>query len=463
VNIVTRAAELGRSNAQCETRIAHGSRSLDAGAYRAAGRVMSGVAMGFEVGRVESSGADDGTDLATESAHAAARVETGLGRLKLDAGYAGRGFGTRGFFTDAPASGREETRTRTFRASLDTEILGWSLGTSLSARAHHDDFMPDAADLSAPHTLSDTDVFRLRVTAHHSLLGGDLVVGAEAARERVHASYAVAGRDHGALFLEAARAFSNDAPARGGAHLALRLDSDEGFGSRVTPRASLWFTPVPAVRLRASGGLAYRLPTFSELYGADARAIGDPALGAETARGAEVGVAADAGPVSFDVSAFLRRGRHVIDGERVSFGVPVRVVARERLDVDGLAARVSLSRALPPIVSLLALQVNVLSVKTDAPPAPGGLLDPVHLRWDALVGLAHASSRLHAFTRLSYGARRAEGGIFTQDARLGWQTVQGDILEVYLEGENLWNKDLEEEPGVRLAGRRLVAGFHLTW
>ena len=39
VNIVTRGAEMGRANMQCETRYGHGSNSLDAGGYRAAMRV----------------------------------------------------------------------------------------------------------------------------------------------------------------------------------------------------------------------------------------------------------------------------------------------------------------------------------------------------------------------------------------------------------------------------------------
>src|SRR5258706_6077154 len=53
VNIVTRAADLGRSNVQCETRYAHGDRSLDAGAYRGGGQLSRALAVGFEIGRIE--------------------------------------------------------------------------------------------------------------------------------------------------------------------------------------------------------------------------------------------------------------------------------------------------------------------------------------------------------------------------------------------------------------------------
>ncbi len=461
VNIVTRAADLGRSNVQCETRYAHGDRSLDAGAYRGGGQLSRALAVGFEIGRIESSGAHDGTDLSTDTAHVAGRLDTALGRVKLSAGYGGRGYGARDLFGDGPS--REETRTRTARLTLDGERAGWTYGSSLSVRAHHDDFTLEAARPGSPETLSDTDVFRLRLQARRALLGGSLAVGGELTRETIHASYAVKGRDHGALFAEYGRPLFDAAPARGGAHLSLRLDEDERFGSRVSPRASIAFAPVPRLRLRASAGLGYRLPTFSELYGADARALGDASLRAESSKSVEAGASADAGPLTLDVVAFARRGRHVIDVTRASPSDPYRVLARERLDVDGLTAQAALAHAPFPLLTMLVLQTSVLSVKGDTTPVAGGLLDPVHVRWDALVGLAHAATRLRAFTRVTYAARRTRGGTATQDARLGWQTAQGDIFEVYLEGENLWNRDAEDEPGVPLPGRRLLAGFHLTW
>ena len=242
-----------------------------------------------------------------------------------------------------------------------------------------------------------------------------------------------------------------------------RLDSDERFGSRLTPRVSAWFAPLAAVRLRASAGLSYRLPTFSELYGDDVRALGDPALRAETSRSAEVGASVDAGPFTADVSAFARRGRHVIDRTRDAETDAWRVVQRDRLDVDGITARVGLERGLPRILTMLAVQTSVLSVRTDDAPVVGGLLDPVHVRHDLLLGLAFPSARLRAFTRVTYAARRTKGGEATQDARLGWQVLIGDILELYVEGENLWNRELADEPVASLAGRRLLAGFHLTW
>src|SRR5262249_20437726 len=161
------------------------------------------------------------------------------------------------------ALAREETRTRALRAELEAHILGWTLDSSVSVRAHHDRFAPDAG---APSTVADADSFRLRLTARRDLLGGSLLLGGEAERETIRASFVSEGRDHGAVFLELARPFTLSASAKGGARFAARLDSDEGFGSRLSPRLSLWLAPLPGLRLRASAGTSYRLPTFGELY-----------------------------------------------------------------------------------------------------------------------------------------------------------------------------------------------------
>jgi len=41
--------------------------------------------------------------------------------------------------------------------------------------------------------------------------------------------------------------------------------------------------------------------------------------------------------------------------------------------------------------------------------------------------------------------------------------VDGDVVEVYVEGENLGAVRYEEVPGVPLPGRTLAAGVRLTW
>ena len=41
--------------------------------------------------------------------------------------------------------------------------------------------------------------------------------------------------------------------------------------------------------------------------------------------------------------------------------------------------------------------------------------------------------------------------------------MDGDVVEIYVEGENLGAVRYEEVPGVLLPGRTLAAGVRLSW
>jgi outer membrane receptor protein involved in Fe transport len=465
INIVTRGAELGRSNVQCETRYVHGSRSLDAGTYRGAGRLGRATAIGFEIGRTESGGDGNDTDLSLETAHVAAKIETAVGRVALTAGYVGRDFGAPGVF-GAGADARETTRTRALRASLASELGGWEIASSVSVRAHHDLFSdaPVAAPVATAETGSDTDTFRARLSARNDLLGGRLVVGAEAFRDAYASGTVSVHRDSGALFLEYGRAFDVESPRRGGVRFALRGETDEGFSSRLTPSLAVVWSPAAGLRLHASAGLGYRLPTFEELYGADVRGLGDPRLGAETSRDLDLGASLDSGPLTLEANGFVRSGRHVLDRGRDGGDGPYRFVAYDTLDTRGASGSLSFLRSLPAFLSRVSLEASALSLSApEGPATPGGLRDALRVKLDAKVSAGLPNARLRAFTRVGWLARRLSGGAVTQDVRLGWQTLEGDIFEIYLEAENLWDRRIEELPGLPPDGRRLLAGFHLTW
>ena len=91
------------------------------------------------------------------------------------------------------------------------------------------------------------------------------------------------------------------------------------------------------------------------------------------------------------------------------------------------------------------------------------VLDPLHVKADALVGLALPVS-LGLTARLSYLSRPSfADGVWLLSSRLSWQAFQGRILELFVEGENLGDVHYEDVPGVPLPGRTALAGFNLTW
>jgi outer membrane receptor protein involved in Fe transport len=85
------------------------------------------------------------------------------------------------------------------------------------------------------------------------------------------------------------------------------------------------------------------------------------------------------------------------------------------------------------------------------------------VKWD-LLAEARLLFRVDALARLSYFDRPSfEEGVLLLDGRLGFDLLEGDIFEVYLEGDNLGDARYEELPGVPLPGRTVAAGLRLTW
>ena len=71
---------------------------------------------------------------------------------------------------------------------------------------------------------------------------------------------------------------------------------------------------------------------------------------------------------------------------------------------------------------------------------------------------------MEALARLSYFDRPSfDEGVLLFDARLGYDVVDGDVVELYVEGENLGAVRYEEVPGVPLPGRTVATGVRLTW
>jgi outer membrane receptor for ferrienterochelin and colicins len=97
----------------------------------------------------------------------------------------------------------------------------------------------------------------------------------------------------------------------------LRVDADSQFGAAPSPRLAVKLDPTPALTLRASWGLGFRPPTFSELYlrfsnaGIGYIVQGNPKLTAERSGSVNVGV--DYRPLSGWVDGVGQRLAHEPD------------------------------------------------------------------------------------------------------------------------------------------------------
>lgn len=473
IHVVTRGGALGGTRAQVEGRYAHGSHSLDAGSLRVATKAGDAVTVSVDASRSESSGFRDDREHSVGSLRAAVRVDTAIGPVTLAAGAASRDFGAYAFYGTRFPNQYEETRTRSLRLSADLDLgAGWTLAPSASVRNHRDDFILERTDPSFYRNLHETDRTTLRLVARRPLLGGTLAVGGEAGRDTIDSTnLGDHARSRGAVFAELGRPFSAASPSAGGFRAGLRADRYDGFGTRLSPQLAAWASLGGGARARASVGTAFRVPTFTELYYVDPQTVGNPDLDPETATNMEAGLSWGVGPVSLDAAVFYRHGTDLIDFVRSSPSEPWRATNLRTVDTRGLEATVALDPARLGRSPLTRLSLHaafysadLAALRAEAGAAEGRyVLDPLRTRWD-LVAEARLPFRLDALARLSYFDRPSfEDAVLLLDARLGYGLLEGNLLELTLEGENLGDVSYEEIPGVPLPGRTIVLGLRLAY
>lgn len=471
VNIVTRGADMGRTNMQLEARYGHGSSSLDTGGIRTAMREGESFSTAVDWSRIESSGFHDDTESATGLLRVSGRWNSGVGPVTLGLGYANRSYGAYGSYGTAYPNQQESTRTRTATLSSTLVLGAWTLMPSFYVRAHHDDFVLERSNPAFTENLHDTLDGLFRTAARHALFGGALAFGVEAGRETIASTNLGShGRNRGAVFAEFAHPWSAGDEAAGGIRAGLRADAHEGYGSHLSPYVGVSREVLPRLMLRASYGTSFRVPSFTELYYVDPQNVGNPDLHAETASNVEVGVSILTGAFTFDAAWFHRKATDLVDFVRSSESEPWRARNVRDAVTDGIEASLDWSRQRPAFLTQFRVQAaytftDLASLSAAAGGATQGkyVLDPQHVKWDVAAGFA-LPLRLVVTSRLTYFSRPSlADGVWLVSARLSWQAFQGRILEFFVDGENLGDVRYEEVLGVPLPGQTLFGGFNLTW
>ena len=470
VNVVTRGANLRRARFQFEGRFVHGTDSLNAGGIRAASKIGDSLALAADWARLESSGFQSDTEFAEDFVRGSARWETAAGPLSASFGYGRRRFGAWDFYGTAHPDQQETTQIRTAGVSAELTFEGWTLAPSVFWRAFHDDYVLDRTNPSLYENLTDTTTLGGRLSARRSLAGGTVVLAAEAGGQSISSTgLGEHSRNLGALLVEYSRPFDTAAPGRAGFRAGLRADDYSDFGSHLSPWGGVWYAPSEAVRLRASAGTAFRVPTWTELYYRDPQNVGNPSLVPEKAVNAEAGLTVAHGPFSFDAAGFWRHGTGLIDFVRSSPDAPWVARNIRTADTWGLEAALQWQGKKDALLSHVVLQAAYLFVDLAQLSAEAGatqgkyVLDPLHVKWDLIAG-GLLPLEIAALTRLSYFARPSyAGGVWLWDLRLARDLLQGEILEVYVEGRNLGDAHYQESLGVPLPGRTLLVGLRLTW
>ena len=380
-------------------------------------------------------------------ANVSARTSIG-DRSSVLASYLWKDFGANGFYGNAPS---HEWTNQTL-LGLDHGVgrwAGWQVGLSLSYRTHGDHFL---------FNVRTPGVAENRHRTHATLAG---VRGSRAVGSR---GSVTAGLETGADWVRSSNLGNHSTTRASGfgewryavnpdtqVDASVRVDRYTEFGTAWSPSVGVGWWPVPTIRLRASTGRAFRVPTFTERFYSDPANWARPEVGPEAAWAGEGGVDL-ALSESWTASATIF-GRHdddVIDWLRPSAAERWRTYNIRDVDTAGveLSARRTFSNGSFVHTSYTALDVRAAAVTQ----LSKYVLDyaPHAVAAGASIALPGA---IQVAPRLEFKHRTRSTG--TSDYALLDIRVARRVrmFELRLEGTNLGGADYQEVLGVDLPGR----------
>ena len=346
-------------------------------------------------------------------------------------------------------------RTKGWFASIQQQ-LGPSTAASFGYRRHSDLFV---LFLDNPTYYRNNHI----VSSYESALrradtfgpNTTLSYGLEADGDTIHSSnLGHHARNQGAgyanLSLRALRRFSLS--------LGAREEILSGGTSVFSPSLAAAYALTNSLRLRASAGHGFRLPTYLDLYYADPATIGNPNLKPESSWSYESGLDWNpGGRFALSATAFRLQESNTIDYSKYNPAQPWQANNVPSFRFTGAEATLHLR-----LTNNQQLQLSYTA--THAAPPPTGLISEYAFNYATqnalLLYTAQPFPQLILTTQLNIVQKT------TQTAYPLWNLSLArnhGHLRPYLRLLNLSNTGYQEIPGVPLQGRTIMGGAELNW
>jgi outer membrane cobalamin receptor len=443
INVITR-----RTGSQRELTLTAGAFGFASGDASIAGSVGA-IREALAISADRSNGFETDRDFRTLDVSS---QTTFGGGVHLWVSHLRKDFGAAGFY--GPALSTE--RTNQTLVSLDgaaPRIGAWSGRWQASYRTHGDTFLYDSTQPGIPNQHRDHDV---DATGRLQRMLGDrtrVTVGSEVGADWIHSNNL---GDHdlirGSLFGEVQQQIGS----RTFLYPGIRVDGYSTFGSAVSPALSAVTWLGNEVKLHASAGRAFRVPTFTDRFYVDPNNLGTPTLVPEHAWSSELG--ADwLGRRGWTLGGALfdRQASDTIDFVRASVLDRWQAANVRRVETRGL--ELTARRALPHASSVSA-QYTLLDASTDAAAAFSKYVLDYARQTVALAASAALPAKFSLGQRVEYKQRRDGVEYWLVDTRVG-HTV--GLATLFVEGSNLLDTQYQEISGVDMPGRWIRAGVRL--
>jgi iron complex outermembrane receptor protein len=368
----------------------------------------------------------------------------------IDIRHQRRAFGANGFYGNSPS---KEWTDGTL-ASVAWQRAGgpWTSVVRTAVRNHGDHFRWDINRPGFAENRHRTMASELDAALTRALPGGALAsVGASGSGDWIESSNL---GDHHYRRVSGFAEVRTPVGDRTTVQAGIRVDDYSTFGRATSPSASVSSWVTSNLRLRASAGHAFRVPTFTELYYTDPANLGSPDLGAE--RGWSVDGGGDWSHRSWSgaLSVFRRWDEDVIDWIRPTSTVRWRSVNVRDVTATGFEA--ALTRQWSG--ALLRLHYAGLSVDAPALTQESKYVNE-YARHQSGGSLAvPLGAGLRASICVDHRHRRDGQSYDLVAARLSraWGRQ-----EVYVDVTNLLDERYHEVVGVEMPGRWVTVGVRI--
>jgi outer membrane cobalamin receptor len=415
-----------------------------------AGRGQVGLARGG-VQQTLAASVDRSSGFMVERGFAAAGVSSRTsfgGRGSLLASYLWKDFGANGFYGPAPS--HEWTNQTLLAADRGLgDWAGWQVGVNLSYRTHGDHFLYDVARPGVAENRHRTHAALGAVRASRGV--GDrasVAAGVETGADWVRSSNL---GDHSTTRASAFGEWRQALNASAQIDASIRVDRYTEFGTAWNPALGVGWWLSPGVRVRASTGRAFRVPTFTERFYSDPNNWARPEIGPEAAWAGEAGadlILPDGWTASSTI--FGRLDHDVIDWLRP--GSVDRWRTYNIRDVDTFGFEISARRTFPD-GSFFQAAYTGLDVQAAAVTQLSKYVLDYAPHTVAVAAYIGVPGEVRVAPRLEYKHRTRSTGnsdYALLDLRL---SRAFGLYEVRLEGTNLGDAAYEEILGVAMPGR----------
>jgi iron complex outermembrane receptor protein len=282
VNVITR-----RSRDTAEVK-AHGGSFGMAGASGGAGFAGRGVTQTVAASLDRSAGFIDDRDFNTTMFRSRTTFGASSG---VTVAFQRKEFGALNFYGRKRTGEDAPSREWTNQTLVDGhhrlgEVSGWALAARGSYRTHGDLFIFDQLNPQDLGNRHRTHVALADVVASRRVGSGTVAAGFEGGGDWIRSTNL---GDHELARVSGFGEWRQPIGRRAHLDAALRFDRYTEFGASWSPSVGVGWWPSASVRVRGTGGRAFRVPTFTERYYSDQANLARPDVGPEHAWAGEVG------------------------------------------------------------------------------------------------------------------------------------------------------------------------------